>query len=145
MPWLSVYGSVRQAIQDLVAPEIQKLHGEIKSLEGKLTGKIEGLEGRIQGIEGKFDAKFEGLEAKLEGFRSEVNVKFDAVDKRLASVEETVKANTRKIDNFIEERIENYLKSIDQKWHESIDIHERLAVLEANSRRDNCVSGGSER
>ena len=35
MAWFGVYGSVRQAIQDLVAPEIQKLHGEIKKLEGR--------------------------------------------------------------------------------------------------------------
>jgi hypothetical protein len=30
MPWMNVYGSVKQAIQDLIAPEIQLLHAESK-------------------------------------------------------------------------------------------------------------------
>ena len=120
MPWFSVYGSVRQAIQDLVAPEIQKLHGEIKRMEGKFDGKFEGVEGKLEGLDGK-----------LEGLRSEMNTRFEAVDRRFESLEETVKDNSRKVDSFIEERAESYTKSMDRKWHEAMDIHERLAALEA--------------
>src|SRR5262249_35056291 len=127
MPWLSIYGSVRQAIQDLVAPEIQALHGEIKRIEGKMEGKIDALEGKI-----------EGLGTKIESLRSEMNARFEAsnrrvtgVEQRLDSVEAIVRENSRKIDTFIEERIESHIKSMDEKWHEAIDIHERLAALEA--------------
>jgi hypothetical protein len=73
----------------------------------------------------------QGLESKIEGFRGEVNARLDAVEQRLDALEQTTKSNTRKIDSFIEERIESYMKSIDQKWHESINIHERLTALEA--------------
>ena len=58
--------------------------------------------------------------------------------KRLDSLEATVKENSRKFDSFIEESVEGYMKSVngyikslDQKWREAMDIHERLAALEA--------------
>jgi len=148
MPWLSVYGSVRQAIQDLVAPEIQKLHGEI----GKLEGKMDGFEAKLEAFRGEVNAKFEAVDHRFESidhrFES-IDHRFESIDHRfesldgrltafeesfnyrLAAVEETVKSSSRKIDHFIEERVERYIKSIDQKWHEAIDIHERLAALEA--------------
>ena len=140
MPWLSIYGSVTQAIQDLVAPEMQALHGEIQKLEGKIEGiegKIEGVVGKIEGIEGKFDGRFKELDAKIDGLRGEMNVRFESVDKqfksvdrrfesvdkRLDSLEATVKENSRKFDSFIEESVEGYMKSVngyikslDQKW-----------------------------
>jgi hypothetical protein len=60
-----------------------------------------------------------------------MDTRFEAVEKRLDAVEAAARQNTRKLDSFIEERIEGYIKSIDQKWREAIDIHERLAALEA--------------
>ena len=119
MPWMNVYGSVRQAIQDLVAPEIQKLHGEIKRLDGKL----------------------EGIDAKIEGLRAEMNVRFDAVDRRFEGVDRRFEAVEKKFDALdrrlegvefsVKETIGVQIQSMDAKWREAMDVHERLASLEA--------------
>jgi tetrahydromethanopterin S-methyltransferase subunit G len=112
MPWMSVYGSVRQAIQDLVAPEIQKLHGEIKRLDGKL----EGIDAKIEGLRGEMNARFDAVDRRFEG----VDRRFESVGKRLESVEFSVK-----------ETIGVQIQSMDAKWREAMDVHERLASLEA--------------
>ena len=119
MPWMNVYGSVRQAIQDLVAPEIQKLHGEINRLEGK----IEGLDGKI-----------EGLDAKIEGLRGEMNARFDAVDRRFESADRrfgSVEKRLESVEFSVKETIGIQIQSMDAKWREAMDVHERLATLEA--------------
>ena len=32
LAWLNIYQNLKQAIQDVIAPEMQQLHGEIKAL-----------------------------------------------------------------------------------------------------------------
>ena len=98
MPWMNVHGSVKQAIQDLIAPEIQLLHGQIKRLD-----------------------------AKVEGMRGEMNARFDGVDRRF----ETVETRLESVEFTVKETIGVQIQSMDAKWREAMDVHERLASLEA--------------
>jgi len=119
MPWVNVYGSVRQAIQDLVAPEIQKLHGEIKKLEGK----IEGIDAKIEGLRGEMNARFDAVEHRFDA----VDRRFEGVDRRFESVEKRLES----VEFSVKETIGVQIQSMDSKWREAMDVHERLASLEA--------------
>jgi phage shock protein A len=112
MPWMNVYGSVKQAIQYLIAPEIQLLHGEIKRLDA-----------RVEGMRGEMNARFDAVNRRFEG----VDRRFESVDKKFDSIEERLEF----VEFSVKETIGVQIQSMDAKWREAMDVHERLASLEA--------------
>jgi prefoldin subunit 5 len=104
LAWLNIYQNLKQAIQDVIAPEMQQLRGEIKAL----SAEIGALHQRIDSLEKSIDARFEA-----------VNQRFDAVDKRFDAVDKRFDGVDRRID------------LLQQEWPRALDIYERLAALEA--------------
>ena len=115
MTWFSVYGSVKQAVQDVVAPEIQALRGDIRAVNA-----------RVDNLEKRFDARFEQIDRRFE----QVDKRFEQVEKRFDQLE-------RRMDQFDRrlEQLEMLFRSADQRWNTAIDIHERLAIVEAKLER----------
>ncbi len=101
MTWFSVYGSVKQAIQDVIAPEIQALRGDIHAI----------------------DARFDGLERRFDQRFDQMDVRFDLMERRQDQFDRRM------------EQLETLFRSTDQRWHVAIDIHERLATVEAKLDR----------
>lgn len=68
---MSVYEQVKQALQDVVAPELKALQVEIKSLRSEMTTEIKRLDSKIDSLEDKIDVAIQirerlaALEAKL--------------------------------------------------------------------------------
>ncbi|MGB9861834.1 MAG: hypothetical protein ACPLRP_05880, partial [Candidatus Bipolaricaulaceae bacterium] len=58
---MAVYEQVKQALQDILAPELQALKVEIHRLDEK-----------IEALRSEMNAKFEALDTKIEGLRHEV-------------------------------------------------------------------------
>ena len=108
MTWFSVYGSVKQAIQDVVGAEIQTLRGDIKAVNA-----------RIDGLEKRFEAGFEQIDRRFE----QVDKRFDQLGRRMDQFD-------RRLD-----QLEMLFRSADQRWNTAIDIHERLAIVEAKLER----------
>lgn len=112
MAWFNVYGSLRQVIQDLVAPGLEAILGKIEAMNGRFDGqdmKIDALDTKIESVRISLDARIESvrisLDAKIESLRGEVHgIRDDVQDLRL---------------------------EVRQKWEQSLEIHERLAAVEA--------------
>jgi chromosome segregation ATPase len=62
---MPVYDQVKQALQDILAPEIQALKAEIKRLDERISGLEEKMNARISGLEEKMSARISGLEEKM--------------------------------------------------------------------------------
>jgi hypothetical protein len=71
MPEMGVHDQIKKAFQDIVAPEIHALRGDIQRLDGRITG---------------LDGKMTGLEAKIDGVDRELRTAID-VRERLAALE----------------------------------------------------------
>jgi hypothetical protein len=71
MPGRGVYETVKQAIQEVVAPQLQELKGDIAGLRGEIVG----LWGEMRQIEKRMEDGFTSL-------RSEMNVRFAALDEK---------------------------------------------------------------
>ena len=72
-----VIGSVRQVIQDFLAPELRQHRAELVSIRGELSAKIEAVESKIGAVETRLDSKIDAVESRLE---SKINVVDSKVD-----------------------------------------------------------------
>jgi predicted nucleic acid-binding Zn-ribbon protein len=88
MPGRGIYETVKQAIQDVVVPQLQELRGDIAGLRGEIVG----LRGEIRQIEKR-------MEDGLASIRSEMNVRFAALDEKF----------TQRLD-FTNKRLEEALE-----------------------------------
>lgn len=66
---MSVYDQVKQALQDVVAPEIKALQIEIKRLDEKIDNRFASLDEKVNtrfaSLDEKIDTRFAALEARL--------------------------------------------------------------------------------
>ena len=82
LAWLNIYQTIKQVVQDAVAPEIQALKGEIVGVKAE----IKGLSDRIDSLEKRLDQRIDGLEKRMDGFERQLELALD-VRERLAVVE----------------------------------------------------------
>jgi len=104
LAWLNIYQTIKQIVQDAVAPEIQELKGEIAGVRGEIVGvkgEIIGVKGEIRGLSDRIDS----LEKRL--------------DHRIDSVE-------RRLDEFGKR-----MGGFERQLEIALDVRERLAVVEA--------------
>ena len=153
---MGVYDQIKKAFQDIVAPELHALRGEIRvldqrivaldeKLEHKISALDEKLEHKISALDEKLEHKISALDEKLEHKISALDEKLDhkvgALDQKLDAVEDRL---TIRIDalgaqvashraELLAElrRVDNRIDSVDRELRTAIDVRERLAALEA--------------
>jgi len=101
MTIMGVYDQIKTAFQDIVAPEVHALRGDIRILDQRIIA---------------LDQKIDGVDARLSD-------KIDGVDARTVSMKNELLAEIRRVDVRID--------SMDRELRTAIDIRERLAALEA--------------
>ena len=97
----SIYENVKRAIQDIVAPELRTLQGQIETMRVEMHGRIENLRVETQG--------------GIENLRSEIrrlDEKIDSVNKRIDGLEEQI-------------------RNLRAEVLSTVDVHERIAAIEA--------------
>ena len=77
MAWLNIYQSLKQAIQNVIAPEMQQLRGDIHALHERMNSLEKSIDGRFSAVDKRFDA---------------VDKRFESIDKRLDSVDKRLDA-----------------------------------------------------
>jgi hypothetical protein len=105
---MGVYDQIKTAFEDIIAPEIRAIHGEIGTL------RVE-----IHRLDEKVDSLRNELNAKIDALRTESTTKIDALEGKLI-------AEIRRLDGRIE--------SLERELKTAIDIRERLVALEAKVR-----------
>ena len=99
---MGVYENVKKALQDIVAPELQALRGEIKRLDEKIDSLRE-IE--IKRLDEKIDSQSRGINDRINSLRNEI----------LSEIK----------------RLDGKIDSLDSHLRIAIDIRERLAKVEA--------------
>ena len=105
MTRMGVYDQIKRAFQDLIAPELHAIRGDLRMLDQK-----------IDGVDARLSAKIDGVDARL-------TTKIDALDQKIDSVKSEVLSEIRRLDTRID--------GLDREVRTAIDIRERLAALEA--------------
>ncbi len=105
---MSVYEEVKQALQDIVAPELKALQVEIRRLDEK-----------IDSLDGKLSTRMDSLDKSLNAHMDSLDYKIDALDEKLTIRMDSLKAE-----------ITTEIKRLDEKIDIAIQIRERLAAIE---------------
>ena len=82
---MGVYDQIKAAFQDIIAPEIRDLRGEVK----RLDQKIDGLRAETISMRGELLAEMRRVDARIDGVDRELRTAID-VRERLASLEARV-------------------------------------------------------
>lgn len=68
MAFRGTYDTIKQTIQDVIAPQLQELKGDIAGLRGEmdgLHGEMSGLRGEMRQLEKRVDEQMDGLEKRM--------------------------------------------------------------------------------
>lgn len=105
---MGVYEEVKQALQDIVAPELKALQVEIRRLDEK-----------IDSLDGKLSARMDSLDKSINARMDSLDYKIDSLDRSLNGRIDSLKAE-----------ITTEIKRLDEKIDIAIQIRERLAAIE---------------
>jgi hypothetical protein len=86
---MGAYDQIKKAFQDIVAPELHALRGDIRVLDQRIVGvdqKIDGLDGKIDGVKSELLAEIRRLDARIDGVDRELRTAID-IRERLAALE----------------------------------------------------------
>ena len=101
MSRMGVYEQIKKAFQDVIAPELHALRGDIRLMDQK-----------IDGVDARLSLKIESLRTELGSLRAELLAEIRRVDTRIDGVDARI-------------------EGLDHQLRTAIDIRERLAALEA--------------
>jgi transposase len=113
---IGAYDTFKKAFQDIVAPEIHSLRGDIRVINERLVA----LDQKIDGVETRLLDKIVDLDIRLTG-------KVDNLDARLSTRLDSLR------NEMISElrRVDNRIDSLDREIQTAINIRERIVALEA--------------
>jgi chromosome segregation ATPase len=80
-----VVGSVRQVVQDFLAPELRQHRAELVSIRGELAAKIEAVESKIGAVETRLESKIDAVESRLDSKINVLENKISVLDSRIVS------------------------------------------------------------
>ncbi len=76
---VGVYDQVKKAYQDIVAPEVHSLRGDIRVLDQRVVG----LDQKIDGIDVRVTTKIDSLRTELIAEIRRLDARIDGVDREL--------------------------------------------------------------
>lgn len=91
---MGVYEEVKQALQDIVAPELRALQVEIKRLDEKIDSKHTELVSEIKRLDEKIDSKHNELVSEIRRIDEKIDIAIQ-IRERLAFLEAKVSALTK--------------------------------------------------
>jgi hypothetical protein len=109
---VGVYEQIKAFFQDIIAPALHELRGEIHATRAdlrRIDEKIDSLDARLTG-------KVDSLDGRLTG-------KLDALAAQMGHMKGELIAEIRRLDARVD--------GVDRELRTAIDIRERLAALEA--------------
>ena len=120
---MGVYDQIKTAFQDIVAPEIHELRGEIRRLDQK-----------IDGVDVRLTTRLDSLDQKIDTAGARFSTRFDALDNKIDNMDERLTAKLDSLRNEVVSeirRLDTRIDGMDRELRTAIDIRERLAALEA--------------
>lgn len=112
-----VVQSVRQLLQDFIAPELRELKSDVKRVDGKIDLMTENLGAKI-------DSKTSGLEAKID---SETKRLEDRIVSEVGRLEDKVDSGFAQMRTLLENA---YLRSELEATRDISNLRERVTRLE---------------
>ena len=72
MSRMGVCDQIKKAFQDLIAPELHAIRGDLRRLDQKIDGIDARLSAKIDGVDARLTTKIDALDQKIDSVKSEV-------------------------------------------------------------------------
>ncbi len=134
MSRMGVYDQIKKAFQDLIAPELHAIRGDIRVLDQKIDGVNANLTMKIDGVNANLTMKIDGVDSRLTTKIDAVDQKIDDLDVRLSTKIDSLRTETIALKGELLaeiRRVDVRIDGVDRELRTAIDIRERLAALEA--------------
>lgn len=83
---MGVYEEVKQALQDIVAPELRALHVEIKRLDEKIDSGMQRLDEKIDSLKSEITSEIRRLDEKID-IAIQIRERLASLEARVAAME----------------------------------------------------------
>jgi hypothetical protein len=130
MPRVGVYDQIKTAFQDLVAPAIHELRGDIRVLDERFKALDARLEQRSAALDAKMDAGVATLDETMAALDAKVDHKITMVEIKVDSFRAEVMSMKNELISEIR-RVDTRIDGVDRELRLALDVRERLAALEA--------------
>ena len=123
MARMGVYDQVKKALQDVIAPELHEIRGEVRRLDQK-----------IDGVDARLTSKLDSLDQKIDTVDARLSTRFGALDNKIDNMNERLTARIDSLRNEViseVRRVDSRIDGMDRELRTAIDIRERLTALEA--------------
>jgi flagellar capping protein FliD len=115
MTRMGISDQIKAAIQDLVAPALHEIRGDVQVIRGEMQG----VRAEIQGV--RVDIR--RLDEKIDNVDARLTTRLDSLQAQMGSMKNELISEIRRVDVRID--------GVDRELRVAIDIRERLAALEA--------------
>jgi hypothetical protein len=93
MSRMGVYDQIKRAFQDLIAPELHAIRGDLRLLDQKIDGvdarlgtKIDAIDQKIDSVKSELLSEIRRVDTRIDGLDREVRTAID-IRERLAALE----------------------------------------------------------
>jgi len=81
MDSVGVYDQINTAFQDIIAPELHAIRGDIRALDQRIVG----LDQKLDGVDARLGAKISARDEKVDGLDDRVITRIDSLRNELVS------------------------------------------------------------
>ncbi len=144
---VGVYDQMKKALQDLIAPELHAMRGDMQGMRGEirmLDQKIDGVDARfttkIDGLDARLTTKIEALDQKIDGFDARLTAKIDALDQKIDGVDARLTVKIDALDDKID-GLDDKIDGLDVRVTTKIDsLRGELVAEVRRARRDRALA-----
>ena len=79
MTAVGVYDQIKKAFQDVIAPELHALRGDIRVIDSRIAG----LDQKIDGVDARLTVKIDALRTEVVAEIRRVDTRIDGMDREL--------------------------------------------------------------
>jgi hypothetical protein len=102
---------IRELFQNLIAPQLEALKGDIRALDSKSVSRMDALDSKLDiefdALESKLDTKFEMLQDRIAAVDARLEVYRRELLSEIRRVEETLSADFVRLEQKVDLRLEN--------------------------------------
>ena len=94
---MSVYDQIKQALQDIIAPQLAEIRGEVHELRGGFRADLAELRGEVHELRGELNGEIKALQSEVRCLDEKIDALSEKVDvtielrERLATLEAKVR------------------------------------------------------
>jgi hypothetical protein len=89
---------IKELFQSFMAPQLEGIKGDIRTLDSKLDGRIDAVEAKIGGVEAKIGA----LDVKVESYRRELLAEVHRVEQGTFAIERTLSKDFVRLEQKVD-------------------------------------------